>query len=221
MATKRFENLDPERRQAILRAARDEFTEHGFDDASLANISGDAGISKGSLYYYFEDKVDIYLTVLSHVMKELGDELGPVGEVETAEEFWDDIRAYFRNSMRMVIEQPGLVRLFHGLMHMGSRHNRQDAVEAFYHEFGNEVVRILQRGRDVNAIRGDVPCELLIHILFSIDESIDRWLMDHYSSLDESQLLTFANFGADLMKRVAGVEAERDGVRLDLGFDMA
>ena len=61
MPTKRFENIDPERKKKILDAARLEFIRNGYDGASLNTIIREAGISKGSLYYYFEDKIDIYI----------------------------------------------------------------------------------------------------------------------------------------------------------------
>ena len=45
------------------RAALDEFAAHGFHDASLNRIIEAAGISKGSMYYYFDGKEDLFAHV--------------------------------------------------------------------------------------------------------------------------------------------------------------
>ncbi len=59
MVRPRFAKLAPEQQQRILQAAIDEFSAHGFHDASLNQVIEAAGISKGSLYYYFDGKDDL------------------------------------------------------------------------------------------------------------------------------------------------------------------
>jgi AcrR family transcriptional regulator len=51
MVRPRFAKLPQTQRDAILRAALDEFAAHGFHDASLNRVIEAAGISKGSMYY--------------------------------------------------------------------------------------------------------------------------------------------------------------------------
>ena len=63
MVRPRFAKLPPAQQQAILRAALEEFAAHGFHDASLNRVIEAAGISKGSMYYYFDGKEDLYTHV--------------------------------------------------------------------------------------------------------------------------------------------------------------
>jgi AcrR family transcriptional regulator len=51
-----------ERRQKILDAARYCFAEYGYDASSNSEIGRRAGITAGSIYYYFETKRDMFLT---------------------------------------------------------------------------------------------------------------------------------------------------------------
>lgn len=44
----------------LLRAALDVFTEHGFAAARLEEIAGRAGVSKGTVYLYFESKEALF-----------------------------------------------------------------------------------------------------------------------------------------------------------------
>lgn len=56
---------DPRKRRQILKGARKVFLEHGFDAASMNDIARVAGVSKGTLYVYFENKERLF-TALMH-----------------------------------------------------------------------------------------------------------------------------------------------------------
>ncbi len=52
------------RKQAILDAALDVFAERGFEAARLDDVAARAGVAKGTLYLYFEDKEDLFEEVV-------------------------------------------------------------------------------------------------------------------------------------------------------------
>lgn len=53
----------PDKRQAILRAARDLFADQGYEDTTIAEIARVAGVAVGTVYLYFTNKRDIQLDV--------------------------------------------------------------------------------------------------------------------------------------------------------------
>ncbi len=55
-----FLNLPDEKRLRITELAIDEFSSHPYRQASLSRIVARAGIAKGSMYQYFENKLDLY-----------------------------------------------------------------------------------------------------------------------------------------------------------------
>lgn len=59
-----FFNLNEEKREKILEIAIDEFSKQSFKLASVTKIAEAAGIAKGSIYQYFDDKKDLYRYVL-------------------------------------------------------------------------------------------------------------------------------------------------------------
>lgn len=63
MPTSTWENLEPGRRERVLRAAMAEFGRHGYSGGSLNVIAREAGVAKGSLFQYFADKRDLFATV--------------------------------------------------------------------------------------------------------------------------------------------------------------
>lgn len=59
-----FLNLEAERREGIIAAAVEEFAQHPYEQASLTRIVENCRIAKGSMYQYFEDKLDLYLYIV-------------------------------------------------------------------------------------------------------------------------------------------------------------
>jgi AcrR family transcriptional regulator len=54
-------------REAILEAALEVFSQHGFRGATVDMIAAEAGLSKPNLLYYFPSKEDIHVTLLSQL----------------------------------------------------------------------------------------------------------------------------------------------------------
>lgn len=59
-----FKKISNEKKQRILDAAIMEFSERGFNSANINKIAQEAGISVGSLYKYFDNKEDLFLTII-------------------------------------------------------------------------------------------------------------------------------------------------------------
>lgn len=56
MPSEAFFKLNQEKRKKIINAIKQEFEENGFDKSSVNKIVENAGISKGSFWFYFENK---------------------------------------------------------------------------------------------------------------------------------------------------------------------
>lgn len=57
---------DPAKRQQILEGAQDVFLRMGFDAASMNDITREAGVSKGTIYVYFNSKEDLFVALCEH-----------------------------------------------------------------------------------------------------------------------------------------------------------
>lgn len=58
----------PERQQQILTCAKRVFAERGFHAANISHICAEAGIGRGTLYQYFENKKAVFTAVLRQVL---------------------------------------------------------------------------------------------------------------------------------------------------------
>ena len=61
-----FDNISQEKRDRIINAATNEFALKGFENANINNIAKKADVSVGSLYKYFENKQDLFLTIIHY-----------------------------------------------------------------------------------------------------------------------------------------------------------
>ncbi len=57
---------DPAKRQQILEGANRVFSQMGFDAASMNDITREAGVSKGTIYVYFDSKEELFLELCNH-----------------------------------------------------------------------------------------------------------------------------------------------------------
>ena len=57
-------------RQRIISEAASEFARLGFDQANINTIAEQAGIGKGTIYLYFENKRELFLAMLRHIAQE-------------------------------------------------------------------------------------------------------------------------------------------------------
>ena len=71
MPTNQFLNLEAEKQNNIIQVSITEFAQNGFINASTNRIVKECGISKGSLFKYFESKEDLYFYVLDVVTGEM------------------------------------------------------------------------------------------------------------------------------------------------------
>ena len=71
MPKQTFYKLPQEKQERILAAAKREFTQVRYSDASINQIVREAGIPRGSFYQYFEDKKDIFLYFLHDYRAEI------------------------------------------------------------------------------------------------------------------------------------------------------
>ena len=74
---KHTETADPPTRELILKSARKQFLEKGFQGASIRKIASDAGVTYGALYGYFASKEELFCALadplIGRIMKKLDD----------------------------------------------------------------------------------------------------------------------------------------------------
>jgi AcrR family transcriptional regulator len=60
-----FFNLNVEKQEKVMRSAINEFITNGFEKGNIGDIAKRAGVAKGSMYQYFENKKELFLFSVS------------------------------------------------------------------------------------------------------------------------------------------------------------
>ncbi len=105
MPKETFLNLGEDKKKKITDAFFKEFTKCSYDDASLNSIVKSAGISKGSIYQYFEGKLDLFMYLIGQCtsikMKYFLDL-----KREDCIDFWDYFRRLYEEGVKFDLENP-------------------------------------------------------------------------------------------------------------------
>lgn len=188
MPLARFEKLDPERQRALLDAATAEFAENAFERASYNRIIETAGVSKGAVYYYFEDKADLYATVVRRVVDELATRVGDLGPVANPDTFWDEVAALARRTLEFLIGEPHIAALARDIYGGAARSNGRDPLGELVERANTWVERTLAVGQGIGAVRTDLPLDLLARALTGLLVASDRWFVERFEHLDPGEL---------------------------------
>jgi AcrR family transcriptional regulator len=136
------EEKKAEVRRRILEAAKEIFFRDGFMDANLDEIAELAGVAKGTLYRYFDNKAQIYLAVLSRKArrfeKKLQDALDP--QATPIEALVRVSRFYFQH----YVENPDYFQIFWAI-------ENQAVIGELPSEVVEEVVRLWEESLGILA----------------------------------------------------------------------
>ena len=121
------------RRQGILDAAERVFGAHGYAATTIDVVAEEAGVSKGSIYNYFQSKEDLFVQVFSRVADaghgEVGrlveSDLSPPEKLDALVDYWSGQMGHFQRIARLVLEfwataarqdqQGRLAEMFHSM----------------------------------------------------------------------------------------------------------
>lgn len=106
---KRRTRIQTEKRELILEAALEMFSQHGFRGATIDQIAEAAGMSKPNLLYYFRSKEDIHVTLMQRLLTTW---LAPLHELDDVGDPVTELRSYIRRKLEMARDYPRESRLF-------------------------------------------------------------------------------------------------------------
>jgi AcrR family transcriptional regulator len=209
MPTRRFENLDDELKARLMEVAAEEFSLNGFKEASLNQIIERVGISKGSIYYYFEDKEDLYVATLHHALSEMEDEIRQIASMEPGEDFWADVHEAVRRMTELSARNPRLISLFKaGLPILTSEQaQKRSDIGHIFEGMKAFLSRWMERGKQLGAVRDDLPEDLMGSLLFGVGECLDRWMLTHVEDFSDEAVSELPSLYADVFRRIGAPAA--------------
>jgi TetR/AcrR family transcriptional regulator, transcriptional repressor of aconitase len=196
MPRPRFHSLPPERQRQILDVAARHFARDGFANASLNRILGEAGVSKGVAYYYFDDKGDLFATVVEEAWASLAADLWPDGFDAAAlhgERLWPELERIYVRQVQSLAARPDTWRVVKAT---GEALTDPSAARLGpgLASFMAALEALVTQGQAHGQIRDDLPRELLVAVMRGLDDAIDRFLTDHPPALQADPALALRLF---------------------------
>ena len=152
--------IQREKREVILNAGLQVFSENGFRGSTLDQIAEVAGLSKPNMLYYFSNKEEIYKEILHDILEIW---LIPLDEINEIGDPMDQFRAYIRAKMEMSRKYPQQSRLFANEVLQGAP-RIASAFSDELNEIVDKKVAILRRWIEQGKIADVDPH----HLLFAV-----------------------------------------------------
>jgi len=157
---------------ALFSAALNEFASHSYKDASLNRILKAAGMNKGSFYYRFHDKLELYLSLLMRIGGEkaaLFEQYG--GQIEQ-QGFFEEFRQKALLGLRFAKSEPNYHALFQRVLEEKS--DIRAAIDAcFGGTMENMMEQMITRAKAAGELRGDLPAETTARVIATLMNKID------------------------------------------------
>jgi len=159
----KFWNLDREKQDRIVNAAMKEFSQKGYDLASTNQIVKEAGISKGLLFHYFQNKKQLYLFLFDY------------GYDRIVEEFYQKIdlseKDFFKRTREAVMIKMELLTTYPDIFKFMEEALLEDSAEikAELEKKKKEFIEINMEkffeGVDYSKFREDVDLKIVLKII--------------------------------------------------------
>lgn len=147
-------NLPEDKRRSVTRAAMAEFGTRGFSAGSLNVIAREAGIAKGSLFQYFDDKLDFFTTVTEELSASV--EAAVLEGVDVDRDgYFDGIRALVGNWLRFFRSHP----LEQGMAHAAASEIDAEARAAVRGTANRHYVDVLRPLAERAQARGELRAD--------------------------------------------------------------
>ena len=184
-------------REQILKAAERMFTEKGYDQTTIADISKEAGYSRRTIYAYYESKDDMLHHIIETGLQALKEDIK--NAVKGNDDFLGQYKAICMAMSRYQRECPYSAENV-------NRANTTNLDETDISDtvkrillFGEEINRVLadfiEKGKKDGMVRQDTVPELTVYVLwsgitslFSLVQTKGQYISGHYSISDKEFL---------------------------------
>ena len=151
----RWRRLPEERPKQILLSAIDVFAEHGIAGAKLEEIAVRAGVSKGTIYLYFNSKEELFREVVRQL---LAPSIAEFEKLMADGTSLDQVERYLRNAWAHLAHSRGAAWLRLVTLEL---HKYPDLAAFYFEEViaksNRALAEVLQRGMDRGEVRRADP----------------------------------------------------------------
>lgn len=166
----KFFNLETEKQDRILNAAIKEFAQKGYDHASTNEIVKEAGISKGLLFHYFQNKKKLYLFLFDYCYEVVADAFYKKMDLSETD-FFARIRMGVMLKVELQNKYPDIFKFLEGSA-LEESPEIKAVVEKKIKERNDSNIGKIYQGIDVSKFREDMDIQKILKIITFTFEGI-------------------------------------------------
>ena len=172
---KTFLRLDEDKQERVIRSAIAEFHFNGFERAKIGTIAEQAGVAKGSIYQYFEDKKDLFLYCVTWSMEYFLKNMNkrtPIAEMDVFEYLLKDRRERYES-----IKPEMTLILFYQDIMSGKFGNLTKTILDELWKIGDAyILQMIAVGKKKGTIRADADDRLLALVYKGVTSQLDEYI---------------------------------------------
>jgi AcrR family transcriptional regulator len=174
-ALSKREQMREVRRKQILDSALAVFSQKGFHASNVSDVAAHAGVSQGTIYWYFDSKEELFDAAIMAFFTDFGAEIMTVlQEGETAS---DKLRTLARSMDELVLNAQQVFGAFLG--YWASSQDRQGSAQLWInllHEYTDGVVAIIEGGIKSGEFK-EVDAAALVWAMAAAYDGLAAYLM--------------------------------------------
>ncbi|MCD4685549.1 MAG: TetR/AcrR family transcriptional regulator [Anaerolineae bacterium] len=165
-----------ERRQQILEAAFLAFSENGYTKTTMDDIVRRSGLSKGTLYWYFKNKEELFVATLVTAFQEFDTMLDVMVVQDTPAS--ERLRTLFTGVGLFIDQNRHIIGLLiDGFFQSYQTEPAQQAMRVFYEKYTGAVETIIRQGIEHGEFREDIDPRMTAISLMAGGDGIALYLM--------------------------------------------
>jgi TetR/AcrR family transcriptional regulator, fatty acid metabolism regulator protein len=175
------------RRESIIQAAIEVFSQKDFKTASISEIAQKAGVANGTIYQYFRNKEDLFFAIPVEKTNEFRSQMEL--HLEGISGAFNKIRKFVWYFLYFFKTNPEYGRILILEMRVSKSFVKTETYD-FLKQSVSQVMKIIIEGQNEGVIRQDTDIFVLRHlILGTLEHMVSRWLLkdEKYDLLEHHQ----------------------------------
>lgn len=186
--SERLDALPKDKREKILSACLTEFAEHGYTNASTNRIVQAAGISKGLLFHYFENKKKLFLYVLDYTIEHLMKKMSTYTVVLSGD-FFEQLGQYAIIKMRIGMEEPEMYHILYDV-YLNLPQDIKNELLQRYGQILSDQRKAFIMTMDASKLRDGVTVETAANLIIDFLDGYYQRNIAYFKTKTPDELLT-------------------------------
>jgi len=165
-----FEKLPDEQRQTILNACLTEFAEAGYDQASTNRMVEQAGIPKGTLFFYFGNKRGLFLYLVDYCIERYI-HFFDVNRLDLPSDLFERLFYIGGIKIRFALAEPLLYKMFYHAFLSLPEELKEDLADRT-RQYAAASSQILLGDLDTRRFRPDISTARVMEMITFIQEGV-------------------------------------------------